>query len=95
MPKPALLVAGFGRRIFKSYCGIVGSGCAPHRTSIKAAWNWLAARNLKLTASVGSIGVKVTTTGAVVPGVNAGIVTTALVGVPITVSDCKPVPALT
>ncbi len=95
MPNPALLVAGFGRRILTSYCGIVGSGCAPHCTSIKTAWNVLAARNLKLTASVGLVGVKVTTTGAVVPGMNAGIVTTALVGVPTTVSDCKPVPALT
>jgi len=30
-----------------------------------------------------------------VPGVNGGIVTTAFIGVPTTVSDCKPVPALT
>ncbi len=29
------------------------------------------------------------------PGVNGGIVTTALVGVPTTVRDCKPVPAFT
>ena len=55
----------------------------------------LAARNVKSTGIVGLINVKVTTTGLKVPGVNAGIVTTALVGVPTTVSDCKPVPALT
>jgi hypothetical protein len=74
----------------------VGVGVTvPHRTSIKMAWNVLAARNLKLTAIVGSIGVKVTTTGANVPGVNAGMFTIALTGVPTTVSDCSPVPALT
>ena len=60
-----------------------------------AAWKVLAARNLKSTGSAGLIGVNVTTIGAVVPCVNAGIITTALVGVPTTVSDCNPVPALT
>ena len=39
--------------------------------------------------------VKVTTTGAVVPGANAGMFTIALVGTPTTVIDCVPVPALT
>ena len=62
---------------------------------MKAAWNVLAARSVKSTGCVGSITEKVTTTGAVVPGVKAGIFTTALVGVPTTVSDCKPVPAFT
>ena len=38
---------------------------------------------------------KVTVTGLYVPGVKAGMLTVALVGVPSTVSDCKPVPALT
>ncbi len=41
------------------------------------------------------IGVKVTLTGLNVPGVNAGMFTTALVGAPTTVSDCNPVPAFT
>jgi hypothetical protein len=54
----------------------------------------LAARKVKSTGSAGSILVNVTVTGAVVPGVNAGIVTTAFVALT-TVSDCKPVPALT
>ncbi len=48
--------------------------------------------------SVGSAGlgvVKVTTTGLNVPGVNAGMFTIALTGVPTTVIDCVPVPALT
>ena len=37
----------------------------------------------------------VTTTGLNVPGVNAGIFTVAFTCIPITVSDCKPVPPLT
>ena len=67
----------------------------PHLTLIKAAWNVLAALNEKSTARPGLGVVKVIVTGAVVPGVNGGMFTTALVGVPTTVSDCKPVPALT
>ena len=67
----------------------------PHRTRINAAWKVLAARNVKSTACVGSVGVKVTITGLNVPGVNAGILTVALTGAPTTVSDCKPVPAFT
>lgn len=67
----------------------------PHRTRILAAWKVLAARNVKSTGCVGSITEKVTTAGAVVPGVNAGIFTTAFIGVPTTVKDCKPVPAFT
>ena len=67
----------------------------PHLVLILAAWNVLAARNVKSTPSPGLIGVNVTTTGAVVPDVNAGILTIALTGTPTTVSDCKPVPALT
>ena len=55
----------------------------------------LAARKVKSTGCVGLVGVKVTTTGLNVPGVNGGMFTVALVGVPTTVSDCKPVPALT
>ena len=55
----------------------------------------LAARKVKSTAKAGLIGVKVTTAGLNVPGVKAGMFTTAFVGVPTTVSDCKPVPALT
>ncbi len=39
--------------------------------------------------------VKVTITGLNVPGVKAGMFTTALVGAPNTVIDCVPVPALT
>ncbi len=74
----------------------VGVGViVPHLTSIKAAWNVLAARNLKLTGSAGLGTKKVTTTGAVVPGANGGIITTALTGTPTTVIDCVPVPALT
>jgi hypothetical protein len=68
----------------------------PHLTSIKAAWNVLAARNLKLVGSAGFGTVNVTTTGLIVPGTNGGMVTTALTTEPgTTVSDCKPVPALT
>ena len=55
----------------------------------------LAARSVKSTGNAGFVGKKPTTTGAVVPGVNAGMKTVAFVGVPITVSDCSPVPALT
>ncbi len=62
---------------------------------MNAAWNVLAARNVKSTGSAGFIGVNVTTTGAVVPAVNAGMLITALTGVPATVNDCNPVPALT
>ena len=72
----------------------IGGG-VPHRALTFAAWNVLAARNVKSTGSAGFIGMNVTTTGAVVPAVNAGIITTALIGVPTTVSDCNPVPALT
>jgi len=74
---------------------VLGVQVSAHRTSIKMAWNKLAARNLKLTACPGLGVVKVTTTGAVVPGVKAGIFTVALTGAPTSVSDCKPVPALT
>ncbi len=55
----------------------------------------LAALRVKSIGSAGLITVKVTTAGSNVPGVNAGMFTTALVGVPTTVSDRKPVPALT
>lgn len=54
----------------------------------------LAARNVKSTGWLGSVGVKVTMTGACVPGVNAGMFTVAFIGVPTTVSDCNPLPAL-
>ena len=71
-----------------------------HRTLIRAAVgtpasNPPAALRVKSTSKAGLIGVKVTVTGLVVPGVNAGIVTIALIGVPNTVSDCNPIPALT
>jgi len=76
--------------------GIVTVGPTPaHRTLIKMAWNVLAARKVKSTGSAGLTAVKDTVTGLNVPGVNGGIVTTALIGTPTTVSDCKPVPALT
>ncbi len=55
----------------------------------------LAARSVKSTGSAGFVGVNVTTTGLNVPGVNGGMFTVAFVGVPTTVKDCKPVPALT
>ncbi len=55
----------------------------------------LAARRVKSTARPGLVVVKVTTTGLNVPGVNAGMFTVAFVGVPTTVIDCVPVPALT
>ena len=64
----------------------------PHLARINTAWKLLAARNVKSTGRFGFIGVNVTTTGANVPGVNAGILTTALTGVPTTVSDCNPLP---
>ena len=76
----------------------VGDGVgvdAKQRARTFAAWNVLAARNVKSTARFGLIGVNVTTTGLKVPAVNAGILTIALTGVPLTVKDCKPVPALT
>ncbi len=46
------------------------------------------------TARFGLMAVKVTTTGANVPGVKAGILTIALVALT-TVSDCNPAPAFT
>jgi hypothetical protein len=100
MPKPALLVAGFGRRIFKSYYGIGGVGVgvgvtAAHRTRIKMEWNWLAARNVKSTGRAGLITEKLTTTGLNVPGTNGGMFTIAFIGTPTNVIDCVPVPVLT
>ena len=74
---------------------VVGVQISAHRALIFAAWNVLAALSVKSTAKPGVIGVNVTTTGIVVPGVNVGILTIALTGTPTTVSDCKPVPALT
>jgi hypothetical protein len=74
---------------------VLGVQVSAHRTLIKAAWNVLAALKVKSTARPGLVGVKVTTTGACVPRVNGGMLTVALVGVPTTVSDCNPVPALT
>ena len=74
---------------------VAGVQTSAQRALIFAAWNVLAALKVKSTANPGFIGVNVTTTGAVVPGVNAGILTIALTGTPTTVSDCKPVPALT
>ena len=70
-------------------------GTVPHLTRTFAAWKVLAARNVKSTGRFGFVGKNPTFTGAVVPAVNAGINTVAFVGVPTTVSDCKPVPALT
>ena len=99
IPRP-LKLGGFGVGVGL----VVGVGVAVgvgvgvgtrHRARTLAAWNVLAARNLKSTARFGSIGVKVTVTGLNVPGVNAGILTIALIGVPMTVKDCNPVPALT
>ncbi len=55
----------------------------------------LAALSVKSTGRLGLITVKVAVTGSNVPGVKAGIFTTALVGVPTTVKDCNPLPALT
>ena len=72
-----------------------GCGGTAHRTRMFAAWNVLAALSVKSTAKFGFGVVNVTTTGLNVPTVNDGILTTALTGVPTTVSDCKPVPALT
>jgi len=74
------------------YCG---GGVTAHLTLIKAAWNVLAALKVKSTGRFGSVIVKVTVTGANVPGVNAGMFTVALVGVPTTVSERKPVPVST
>ena len=74
---------------------VVGVHVSIQRTRMFAAWNVLAALNVKSTAIPGIGVVKVTTTGAVVPSVNGGMVTIALTGTPTTVSDCKPVPALT
>ncbi len=53
----------------------------------------LAALKVKSTGRLGLITVKVAVTGLNVPGVKAGIFTTAFVGVPTTVKDCNPVPA--
>ncbi len=55
----------------------------------------LAARKVKSVGRSGLGVVKVTFTGLNVPGVNGGMFTTAFVGVPTTVIDCVPVPALT
>ena len=55
----------------------------------------LAARRVKSMGRFAFVGVKLTVTGLNVPGVNGGILTVAFVGVPTTVSDCKPLPALT
>ncbi len=74
---------------------VIGVQVSAHRTRIKMAWNRLAARNVKSTASPGVVGVKVTTTGANVPGTNAGMFTVALVGAPTTVIERVPVPAST
>ena len=73
---------------------VAGVQTSAHRALIFAAWKVLAALNVKSTANPGLIGVNVTTTGLIVPGVNGGMLTTALVA-ETTVSDCKPVPALT
>ena len=67
----------------------------PHLALMNAAWNVLAALSVKSTGSAGFVGKNPTTTGICVPAVNAGINTVAFVGVPTTVSDCNPVPALT
>ena len=84
------------RRIFSFTRSVYGVGVAvPHRTRINTAWNWLPARNVKSTGSAGLIAVNVTATGFNVPGMNAGMLTTALTGAPTTVSDCNPVPAFT
>ncbi len=68
---------------------------ATHLTRIKSAWNVLAALKVKSTGRFVLVVVKVTLTGSNVPGVNAGIITVAFVGVPTTVSERRPVPALT
>ena len=73
---------------------VAGVQTSAHRALMLAAWNVLAALKVKSTANPGFIGVNVTTTGAVVPGVNAGILTIALVALT-NVNDCKPLPALT
>ncbi len=82
--------------IFPSYYSkLADCTIAEHRTRMLAAWNVLAARNVKSTMSAGLIGVNVTTAGLNVPGAKAGMFTTALTGAPTSVSDCKPVPAFT
>ena len=50
---------------------------------------------VKSTASPGVVALKLTTTGLIVPGVNGGMLTVALVGIPTTVKDCRPVPVFT
>ena len=69
--------------------GIIGAHCA----LIKMAWVEFAARKVISTGSAGLTAVKVTVTGLNVPGVNAGIITTAFTLLT-TVNDCKPVPEL-
>ncbi len=66
---------------------VLGVQVSAQRTRIKAAWNMLAARRVKSTARPGVVALKVTTTGLKVPGVNGGMLTVALVGVPTTVND--------
>ena len=75
----------------------VGVGVTvPHVARIKTAWNRLAARNVKATGSAGLMAVNVTLTGANVPGVNAGMLTTALTTEPgTTVIVRVPVPVST
>ncbi len=70
----------------------VHCGGGVHCALIKMAWVEFAARKVISTGSAGLTTVKVTVTGLNVPGVNAGIVTTAFVTLT-TVSDCNPVPA--
>ena len=86
-----LFLSGFALLTTSFFIGVA----AAHLTSINAEWKLLAALKRNVTACVGSVGVNVTVTGAVVPGVNAGMFTVALVGVPTIVNDCNPVPALT
>ncbi len=85
------------KQTFQTHTYFSGSALrgVPHLTLILAAWKLLAARNVKSTAIVGSLAVNITVTGAVVPGVNAGIITVAFIGVPTTVNDCNPLPAFT
>ncbi|MEO6050786.1 MAG: hypothetical protein ABIP78_05565, partial [Pyrinomonadaceae bacterium] len=68
-----------------SNSGLLGGGGVPHLARMNTAWNVLAALRVKSTGSAGFGTKNVTTTGAVVPGVNAGIVTIALTGTPTTV----------
>ena len=101
MPKLPFQLTVSGSGLLIAACGrsfrlrLPGGGGVPHRTLINAAWKVLAALRVKSTGMLGSVGKNPTFTGAVVPGVNAGIKTVALIGAPTTVNDCKPVPALT